>query len=159
MAKEVKEKVCAWKECDNTFKQFNSLNKYCSPPCQLKGKDFDRKGKAEKAKQTKQKLRAMGKGKSSSKLLKNLAKYRPIRDAYMEANPTCEVEGCYKFSTNNHHKAGRVGFWDEEARQGGLMLLWDVRFFMACCETCHPKRIHENPAWAREKGYILTPVG
>lgn len=35
---EIKEKVCSLPECKNTFKQFNSLKKYCSPMCELKHK-------------------------------------------------------------------------------------------------------------------------
>lgn len=84
----------------------------------------------------------------SSKLLSRLAIYRVRRDEYLSKNKICEVEGCGKRSTNVHHKAGREGI---------LLIL--TKYFMACCETCHPNRIHFNPdyeGWAREKGYIIT---
>lgn len=81
----------------------------------------------------------------SDKKLEALAKYRPLRDKYLSDNPTCQVDYCENPTTNLHHKAGRNG-----------ELLYDVRYFMACCSECHPQRIHENPEWAREKGYIIT---
>lgn len=81
----------------------------------------------------------------SDKKLSELKIYREVRDKYLQEHPYCEVEGCGNKTTNLHHKAGRVG-----------NLLYDVRYFMACCSDCHPKRIHENPKWAREKGYIIT---
>lgn len=81
----------------------------------------------------------------SQKKLTELAKYRPIRDKYLSENTECEVHGCENPSDNLHHKAGRVG-----------SLLYNVDYFMACCGICHPKRIHEDPAWAREQGYIIN---
>lgn len=81
----------------------------------------------------------------SDKKLEDLAKYRPLRDKYLKDHPICEVTGCGNETTNLHHKAGRNG-----------SLLYDVRYFMACCYDCHPKRIHENPEWARENGYLIT---
>lgn len=84
----------------------------------------------------------------SKKKLEDLAKYRPLRDKYLQDNPICEVDDCDNLTTNLHHKAGRNG-----------LLLCDVRYFMACCSECHPKRIHHYPdyeGWAREKGYIIT---
>ncbi len=84
----------------------------------------------------------------SVKKLQEYAKYTPIRDRYLQENKVCEVDGCNNNSNNLHHKAGRNG-----------ELLYDVRYFMACCGDCHPRRIHFEPdyaGWARDMGYILT---
>ena len=81
----------------------------------------------------------------SKKKLNQLAEYRPKRDKYLKEHPICEVKGCGRSTTNLHHKAGR---------EGKLLIM--VEYFMACCDICHPKKIHENPEWARENGYILT---
>lgn len=80
----------------------------------------------------------------ADKRLERLKEYRIKRDKYLKDNPKCEVKGCSNDTTNLHHKKGRIG-----------ELLSDERYFMACCSTCHPKRIHENPKWARENGYLL----
>ncbi len=98
----------------------------------------------EKARNKPNKPRKRIKGVSSSKL-KELAKYRLKRDNYLRRTPTCEVHDCAKPSDNLHHKAGRYG-----------KLLTDEKYFMACCGSCHPQRIHENPAWSREHNYLIT---
>ena len=102
------------------------------------------------AKWTESQAKAKGKKKKrisplSAKQEARLAKYRPIRDKYLKEHTECEVYDCNKSSTNIHHKKGREG-----------SLLWDTEFFLACCETCHPKRIHENPEWAYEHGYLIS---
>lgn len=81
----------------------------------------------------------------SQKRLEQLAIYRVRRDKYLREHPVCEVHDCNKATTNLHHKATRRG-----------ILLIIVKYFMATCEACHPKRIHENPKWARENGYLIT---
>lgn len=96
----------------------------------------------EKQKQQPKKKKAIKK--VSDKLKKRLEEYAVVRDKYLEENPICEVHDCFKPSNNLHHKAGREG-----------SLLSDVRYFMACCETCHPTRIHENPIWAEKHGYTI----
>ncbi len=85
-----------------------------------------------------------------------IRKYNVKRRIYLKDNPVCEVKGCWNRSTNIHHKAGRRGYADQWARDNKIQLVQDERYFMACCDDCHPKRIHENPGWAREQGYILT---
>lgn len=82
----------------------------------------------------------------SDKRAEQLARYRINRDKYMKEHPICEVHDCNKPSTNLHHKKGRDG-----------ELVFDTKYFMACCGSCHPRRIHEtDTAWAKEKGYLLT---
>lgn len=81
----------------------------------------------------------------SKKRGEELDEYYSLRDKYLEEHEFCEVRGCNNKTTNLHHKKGRSG-----------KLLTDVRYFMACCSECHPKKIHmEDPKWARENGYIL----
>jgi len=84
---------------------------------------------------------------ASEKKLKELAKYRPIRDKYLSENTECEVDDCSSSSTHVHHKAGRAG-----------SLLYNPKYFMAVCNDCHPSRIHHeaNDGWARKKGYIIN---
>jgi hypothetical protein len=55
--------------------------------------------------------------------------------------PHCQI--CAKRrSYDIHHTAGREG-----------PMLLNHRYWMAVCRPCHT-RVHENPAWAREKGYL-----
>jgi hypothetical protein len=42
-----------------------------------------------------------------------------------------------------HHKNGRIG-----------SMLNDKRYWLSVCRECHTK-IHANPKWARENGYLV----
>lgn len=96
--------------------------------------------------------------KFSAKMEMRNAQYRPIRDKYLRGNPICEIHDCDYPSTNPHHKMGRDinTFADDWARDNDIPLLSDVRFIMACCSNCHPKRIHENSEWAYSHGYLIS---
>lgn len=53
-----------------------------------------------------------------------------------------------------HHQKGRIGFADQWARDNGVTLLMDERFWLACSRKGHIK-IERFPKWARENGYSL----
>ena len=53
-----------------------------------------------------------------------------------------------------HHKKGRDGFADQWAKDHGIILLMDVRFWLAVSRKGHT-RIGLYPAWARQMGYNL----
>lgn len=81
----------------------------------------------------------------SKKRAKQLREYKPLSLQYLEDNPMCEVHDCSNPSNQVHHKRGRSG-----------NRLLEVDFFMACCSSCHPRRIHETDVqWAKDHGYIL----
>lgn len=124
----IKQKKC--RACKKDFTPFKSTDKFCSHQCFYSIK---------KPAKDRPKIRVF-----STKRQAELREYRKVRDEYMRDHKQCEVDGCNKRSTNIHHKAGRIG-----------NLLTDVNYFMACCSECHPKKIHENPSWAREKGYLI----
>jgi len=67
-------------------------------------------------------------------------KYKVARNLYFNFHPDCEVCGCP--ATDIHHKAKRG------------KNLYNMETFMATCRLCH-NRIHDNPAWAREMGYLI----
>lgn len=68
--------------------------------------------------------------------------WRGARDAHLKAHPRCSV--CDVKATEVHHKAGRLG-----AR------LTDPGNLLSVCGPCHA-RIHANPAWARERGLMVS---
>jgi len=67
--------------------------------------------------------------------------WREARAAHLIANPQCAV--CDVRATEVHHKAGRLG-----------PLLTELSNLLSVCRECHA-RIHANPAWAYERGYLL----
>jgi hypothetical protein len=79
-------------------------------------------------------LRAVSK--SKHELLKEYAK---VRGEYLREHPLCEC--CKDYATQIHHKSGRGKY------------LCDKSTFMAACWFCH-RRIHDNPAWAKERGFL-----
>ena len=126
--------------CSGCGEENQLLYRRNPPMCQKCNWEFKKQKAKKKGKKPPRKVISL----VSKKRLDQLKKYREIRDRYLADHPICEVHDCNKPTTNLHHRAGREG-----------ELLYMDEYFMACCETCHPKRIHENPAWARERGYII----
>jgi hypothetical protein len=63
------------------------------------------------------------------------------------SNGFCEVKDCWRAGTHIHHKKGRRC---DDANSLVNLLMVD--------ETCHA-RIHANPSWAYEQGYMLRRNG
>lgn len=77
----------------------------------------------------------------SKRRSKEMKEYSILRKEFLTNLPMCEV--CMKANaTDVHHKAGR-----------GKHYL-DVESWLSTCRTCHDK-IHKEPAWAREKGFLI----
>ena len=68
--------------------------------------------------------------------------YARLRSDYLEAYPVCEVVECHRKSNQIHHIKGRSN-----------ELLTDVNYFQAVCDICH-QRIHAEPIWAENNGYV-----
>lgn len=69
--------------------------------------------------------------------------YARLRDEYLKVYPACEVRECHNKSNQIHHVNGREG-----------EKLTDTNFFLAVCPDCHTK-IHANPKWAQDEGYVI----
>jgi hypothetical protein len=77
----------------------------------------------------------------ADKLRNRMIEYGKIRkDFLLDKNYTCEV--CGNSGDQVHHK---------EKRGKNLCI---VSTFMCVCGLCH-RKIHDNPAWARDKGYLI----
>lgn len=61
---------------------------------------------------------------------KRNARYKKVRDPFMEANPVCmaQWEGCTYLSNECHHSEGRIG-----------EKMFEVATFRALCTSCHGK--------------------
>lgn len=80
----------------------------------------------------------------SKKRAKEGKEYTEVSREFLACNPICQVCNA-AFSTEVHHKRGRVG-----------PLLCDIRFFLAVDSECH-KAIHDDPKAARQLG-LLAPA-
>ena len=127
-------KKCADKDCNNEFKQYNSLVKYCSPKCQNKNRKPNLQLKS---------LYKPIKKVSDKRKIQN-AKYLVLRIEFLgrPENQKCPITG--KPTTDVHHMKGRIGD-----------LLLDTRYWVALSREGH-KYVEENPEWAKENGYSLN---
>jgi hypothetical protein len=71
-----------------------------------------------------------------------LTKYAEMRLQFLRDNLWCQVGNCKAPSTQCHHLRGRIG-----------QRLNDFENVLAVCFLCH-KKIHDNPKWARQNGYL-----
>lgn len=69
-------------------------------------------------------------------------KYATLREKFLTAHSICQC--CNRAPSGEvHHRKGREGKW--------LLL---VEWWAALCQECH-HRVHVNPAWAKQNGWIL----
>lgn len=130
-----KPKTC---ECGKEFIQYNSLQKYCSSPCQMKYKP-KRVNQVSKKRQEDNEI------------------YKVIRLEFLskEYNKKCFIEGCNKQATTIEHTRGRVGYADDWARENGITLFLDVRFWKPCCLE-HNLELERNPELSKK--YQLSKI-
>lgn len=76
---------------------------------------------------------------------------------WLICNPYCQIEVkgiCTEQATEVHHSAGRIGYYDEWARQNNISLLLDIRFFKSGCSTCH-RYAEDHPDESIKLGYSI----
>jgi len=81
------------KHCSTPFKQYNSLQKFCSPVCKSTA------GEAKKIRRV-----------SEKKAAQNIV-YNELRRLFLlrPQNQICFIKGCNKPATTIEHRAGRIG--------------------------------------------------
>jgi len=137
-------KECANKGCDNEFKQYNSLSKYCSLKCKTSDKKESKK------------VYAPIKKVSDKRKIENL-KYSAMRIEFLgkPQNKICFIDECNKPANTIEHISGRKGFYDEWARDNNVSLYLDVRFWRPCCLE-HNLELENNPELSKK--YQLNKI-
>lgn len=127
-------KKCKNKECGVEFKQFNSLQSYCSIDCQKKCKKPNLKLKS---------LYKPIKQQSDKRKIEN-AKYLVLRIEFLGKieNQICPITG-WKATEVHHTYSGK-----DRAKY-----FLDVSTWLAVSRDGH-NWIHDNPKEAREKGFL-----
>lgn len=138
-------KKCAEKNCGNIFKQYNSFQKFCGSVCAIKNQ-----------KPKKVKVYAPIKKVSKKRQIEN-AKYIVLRISFLSnpKNKICFIDGCEKEATSIEHSAGRLGFYDDFARDNNISLYLDVRFWKPCCLE-HNLELENNPELSKK--YQLSKI-
>lgn len=126
-------KKCTYKDCDNEFKQFNSLQKYCSPACTNKNRKVDLKLKP---------LYVIPK--VSKKRQIDNSKYSVLRIEFLgkPENQKCPITG-YPATEIHHTYCGK----DRDK------YYLDTTTWIAVSRDGH-NYIHDHPKESREKGYL-----
>lgn len=139
-----KNKTCRNKGCDNVFMPFNSLQKYCSYACKKANiKPYSKKTFTPIRKKSKKRQ------KEEAVYLKKRADFLNLPE-----NKKCPVFP-QLYTTDVHHKKGRIGYADKEARLKGITLYLDERYWLAVSRKGH-RKIEESPEWAKKQGYSLN---
>lgn len=125
---------CKNPDCDKKFVMYSSLNPFCSPACRIAVK-----GKPK------------GINKKSAKRKKEDDVYEELRLGFLKENTVCVIHGtyCTKKATTIEHSAGRIGYYDQWARDNNIPLYIDVRFFKASCSNCN-QELENNPELSRQ---------
>lgn len=139
-------------KCGAEFKQYNSLNVYCSANCKFKyGKKINIKLKSINPEK---KRYLIPKVSAKRKALNPL--YEAVRiEVLTEAKFKCFIDGCTNVANTIEHSAGRIGFYDEQARYDNIPLLIDKRFLKACC-LHHNGELENNPELSKK--YQLSKI-
>lgn len=91
-----------------------------------------------------------------AKISKKMAKQ--ISEYSREKRPWIKGKRCAVFphlmAVDIHHKKGKVGYADAQARAAGITLLMDKRYWLAVSRVGH-NQIENNPAWAKKMGFSL----
>lgn len=79
--------------------------------------------------------------------------YEKVRiEVLSEAKFKCFIDGCKNVANTIEHLAGRIGFYDEFAKDNNIPLLIDKRFLRACCLT-HNGELETNPELSKKYQY------
>ncbi len=137
-------KICADKDCNTEFKQYNSLIKYCSPICtnkNIKSNNLQLKSIYKPIKQVSDKRKELNKV------------YEKVRiEVLSEAKFVCFIDGCKNVANTIEHLAGRIGFYDDWARENNIPLLIDKRFLKPCC-LVHNGELETNSELSKQHQY------
>ena len=93
---------------------------------------------------------------SDKRKVENL-KYLAQRIVYLgkKENKICFIDECRKEATTIEHSAGRIGFYDDWARDNNVSLYLDQRFWKPCCHA-HNLELENNPELSKE--YQLSKI-
>lgn len=90
--------------------------------------------------------------KVSGKMAKAVSEYSRIKSKWIEGK-RCAVYPEQK-ATQVHHKKGRTGYADDWARDNGIPLLLDVRYWLPVSDDGH-NEITNKSAWAFKMGFTI----
>jgi hypothetical protein len=137
------------KGCGDRFTpKYTSFEKYCRKDECRQEEIAQRKEKSKPNLQLKS-FKAIPKV-SKKRQVENL-QYQVLRKEFLEKkeNQTCFIDGCHKRADTIEHTAGRLGYYDDWARDNKVSLYLDVRFWKPCCLQ-HNLELENNPELSKK---------
>jgi hypothetical protein len=136
--------------CKEKFEPKRFLEKHCSN-CKTAEKEYQ----SEKmAKTERKKPKSIAKVSDKRKAVNKI--YETVRiEVLSEAKFKCFIDGCENVANTIEHTAGRIGFYDDWARDNNIPLVIDKRFLKACC-LHHNGELENNPELSKE--YQLSKI-
>lgn len=141
----MKKKKC--KNCGEDFSpRFRTTERYCSGSCFFKNQE------ATPVKKKRKRIPAF-----STKRKGEMPIYKKLRKEFLnkQENKICFIEGCTAIANTIEHTRGREGYADESARERGITLYIDDRYFKPCC-LHHNLQLERDPELSKK--YQLSKI-
>lgn len=138
--------------CNQKFEPKRFLQKHCeSEECKIAESEYQKeKIVSSKSKEKKSIPKVSSKRKAINKV------YETVRiDVLSEAKFKCFIDGCNNVANTIEHTAGRIGFYDDWARDNNIPLIIDKRFLKACC-LYHNGELENNSELSKK--YQLSKI-
>lgn len=118
MKRQPKSKECANPDCNNSFAPYKTTDKHCSPGCYYSDPKTTKRIKP-----------------ISDKRKEENIVYNKLKEEFFSKpeNQQCFIDGCYNPADSVEHRKGRKGYADDWARDNGITLFLDIRFWAPCC--------------------------
>jgi len=136
-------------ECKEKFVPTVFLQKHC-PKC----KGAEKKYQSDKLSKSK-KPKPIPKVSEKRKIDNIIYASERIKFLMMKENKICFIDGCLKEATTIEHSAGRLGFYDDWARDNNISLYIDKRFWKPCC-LAHNLELENNSELSKK--YQLSKI-
>lgn len=137
-------------ECRSKFTPTKFLQKHCEN-CKEAEREYQ-SGKMAKTASPKKPINKV----SDKRKVENL-KYVSDRLIFLgkKENNFCFIDGCKRDATTIEHSAGRLGFYDDWARDNNISLYLDQRFWKPCCNF-HNLELERNSELSKK--YQLSKI-
>lgn len=137
--------------CREKFTPRYFLQKFCDGAgCKIE----EAKYQSEKIAKSQQPKKAIAKVSEKRKTINKI--YETVRiEVLSESKFKCFIDGCKNVANTIEHSAGRIGFYDDWARDNNIPLVIDKRFLKACC-LFHNGELENNPELSKK--YQLSKI-
>jgi hypothetical protein len=137
-------------ECREKFTPTKFLQKFCEN-C----KEAEREYQSGKIAKTITSKKPISKVSDKRKIENIIYTSTRIKFLMLPENKICFIDECRNLATTIEHSAGRIGFYDDWARENNISLYLDQRFWKPCCNF-HNLELERNSELSKK--YQLSKI-